>query len=77
MKTDVIYMSEQYTDMIKDKNAIKVSRNCIDNNTVQSTYDTSQGKFIVNSHFTGDAKLSELIYQIIMKNEDSRSLHIK
>lgn len=71
----MIYMSEQY--MIKDEDAIKVSRNSVDNNTVQSTYDTSQGKFIVNSHFTGDAKLSDLIYQIIMKNEDRRTLHIK
>lgn len=70
-------MSEQYMDMIKDENAIKVSRNSIDNNTVQSTYDTSQGKFIVNSHFTGDAELSELIYRIIMKNEERRPLHIK
>ena len=60
-----------------DDKSAKVLRNNIDNNTVQSTYDTSQGKFIVNSHFTGDIKLSELIYQIIMKNEESRPLHIK
>lgn len=58
-------MSEQYTDMIKDENAIKVSRNSIDNNTVQSTYDTSQGKFIVNSHFTGDAKLQTLYIKLL------------
>lgn len=61
----------------KNDNPVKVLSNKVDENTVQSTYDTSQGKFIVNSHFTGDTKLSELIYQIIMKNEDSRTLHIK
>lgn len=58
-------------------NPVGVLGNIVDENTVQSTYDTSQGKFIVNSHFTGDAKLSELIFQIIIKNENSRPLHIR
>lgn len=49
-----------------------IKANNIDENTVQSTYDTSRGKFIVNSHFSGDIELSELIYQIIIKNADSR-----
>ena len=49
-----------------------IKANNIDENTVQSTYDTSLGKFIVNSHFSGDIEISELIYQIIIKNADSR-----
>ncbi len=58
-------------------NPIGILSNKVDENTVQSIYDVSQGKFIVNSHFSGEAKLSELIYQIITKNENSRPLHIR
>ena len=36
--------------------------------TMQNTYEKSKGKIIVNSHFSNNAPISELIYQIISKN---------
>ena len=36
--------------------------------TRQTAYNKPNGKIIVNSHFSNNTPLSELIYQIISKN---------
>ena len=41
--------------------------------TKQNTYEKPQGKIVVNSHFSNDAPISELIYQIISKNIESNA----
>lgn len=41
--------------------------------TKQRTYEKSKGKIVVNSHFSNDAPISELIYQIISKNIESKA----
>lgn len=41
--------------------------------TKQRTYEKPKGKIIVNSHFSNDAPISELIYQIISKNIESNA----
>ena len=40
--------------------------------TKQNTYEKPKGKIVVNSHFSNDAPISELIYQIIIKNIESK-----
>lgn len=41
--------------------------------TRQTTYNKPNGKIIVNSHFSNDTPLTELIYQIISKNIESKA----
>lgn len=41
--------------------------------TKQNTYEKPKGKIVVNSHFSNDAPISELIYQIISKNIESKA----
>lgn len=41
--------------------------------TKQRTYEKPKGKIVVNSHFSDDTPISELIYQIISKNIESNA----
>lgn len=41
--------------------------------TKRRTYEKPKGKIVVNSHFSNDAPISELIYQIISKNIESNA----
>ncbi len=48
----------------------------ISDNTAKSEYESKKCNFIVNSKFKGNSTLSELIYNLIIKSEQSKSLHI-
>lgn len=41
--------------------------------TKRRTYEKPKGKIVVNSHFSNDVPISELIYQIISKNIESNA----
>ena len=39
----------------------------------QNTYEKPKGKIVVNSHFSNNTPISELVYQIISKNIESKA----
>ena len=61
---------------MKIKLLTQISRKEIDNQTAQSDYEMDNIHFTVNSRFGGSTELSELIYQMIIKDEQSKPLFI-
>ncbi len=55
----------------KIKSPIQSSRNTINDSTVQSEYKVGNISFVVTSRFLNEAAFSELIFQIINKNEQN------
>lgn len=44
-----------------------------ENITRKNTYEKAKGKIVVNSHFSNDVPISELIYRIISKNIETNA----
>ena len=54
----------------------QLSTKKIDNQTIQTDYEMSNIHYTVNSRFCGSKELSEVIYQMIIKSEQSKPLFI-
>ena len=55
---------------------VKKSSARIGKKSIKSEYSDGQCTFIVTSKFNGKTTLSDLIYNLVIKSEQSKALHI-